>query len=279
LSGRQIVGTQRYRVVMPADKPFVRSWSDEQLPDAIAAATSWRGVMRALGLNPSNGGTTKTIRPRAARLGLDSSHFRGNRSWSDAILRQAITESRTWDEILTRLGLSPTAGGERTLIKAHALRLGIDLRHLGHPAPHSEMACELIPDLDHLRLAAESLAAAWFVFCGCNVAFPAAPDCYDLLVSAPDGIKRIQVKSTTCMTKDGWAVRIGRRPYSTRNNAPLIPYDPEVIDLFFVVDGDLAIYVIPSRAVGGRTRIWLRSYAKYIVGNAAGFIASRPRAA
>ena len=235
--------------------------------------------MRALGLNPSNGGVTKTIRRHAAWLGLDTSHFRGNRSWSDAVLRKAITESRTWDEILLKLGLSAQAGGERTLVKAHALRLGLDLSHLGLPAVHTEAPVELIPDLDRLRLAAESLAAVWFVLRGCNVAFPATPDCYDLLVSAPDGIKGVQVKTTTCMTKDGWAVQIGRRPYSTRNNALLIPYDPEVIDLFFVVDGDLTIYVIPSRAVGGRTRILLRSYKQYIVGNAAGLMASRPRAA
>lgn len=66
-----------------AQKP---AWSDDQLPAAVAAATSWRGVMRELGLNPSNGGTTLTIRRHAAWLGLDTSHFRGNRSWSDAVL-------------------------------------------------------------------------------------------------------------------------------------------------------------------------------------------------
>jgi hypothetical protein len=255
------------------------AWCDDQLPAAVAAATSWRGVMRGLGLNPDNGGTTLTIRRHAARLGLDTSHFKGNRSWPDSVLRRAVTESHTWDEVLISLGLSSRAGGERTLVKAHALRLGLDVGHLGLPTPHVAPSCELRPDLAHLRQAAESLAAAWFVLCGCNVAFPVAPDCYDLLVSTPDGMRRVQVKTTVCPTKDGWMARIARRPYSIGNNAPLVPYDPEVIDLFFIVDGDLTVYVIPSRAVGGRTTIVLRSYAKYIVGNAAGLMASRSLAA
>jgi hypothetical protein len=269
------VGTRRYCTDMAdliSQKP---AWSDDQLPAAVAAARSWRGVMRELGLNPSNGGATLTVRRHAARLGLDTSHFKGNRSWSDAVLRQAITDSRTWEDVLVALGLSSRAGGERTLVKAHALRLGLDFSHLGRPALHAAAPCELRPDLAHLRQAAESLAATWFVLCGCNVAYPAVPDCYDLLVSASDGMKRVQVKTTTCVGKHGWQAQVSRRPYSVGNNAPLIPYDPEVIDLFFVVDGDLTIYVIPSLAVGGRSKILLRSYTKYIVGNAAGLMVSR----
>src|SRR5438105_7828337 len=122
-------------------------WSDAQLPVAVAAATSWRGVMRELGLNPSNGGITRTIRRRAALLGLDTSHFRGNRTWSDAVLRRAVTEGRTWEEVLTTLGLSARAGGERALIKAHALRLGLDMSHLRSPSLHVSDQFDLDPDL------------------------------------------------------------------------------------------------------------------------------------
>jgi hypothetical protein len=248
------------------------AWSDDRLPAAVAAATSWRGVMRELGLNPDNGGTTLTIRRHAAWLGLDTSHFRGNRSWSDTVLRKAVTESRTWEEVLISLGLSARAGGERTLVKAHALRLGLDLSHLGHPAPPRGDPCELKAQLAHLRRAAESLAATWFMLCGRNVAFPVEPDTYDLLVDMPDGVKRVQVKTTTFKSKAGWLAQIGRRPYSIGNNALLVPYDPEIIDLFFIVDGDLAIYLIPSRVIAGRVQILLRSYRKYIVANAAGLM-------
>jgi hypothetical protein len=235
--------------------------------------------MRKLGLNPSNGRTTRTIRRRAALLGLDTSHFRSNRSWSDAVLRQAVTEGRTWEEVLTTLGLSARAGGERALVKAHALRLGLDVSRLGRPAPHAADPCALEPNLAHLRRAAESLAATWFMLCGRNVAFPVEPDTYDLLVDMPDGPKRVQVKTTTFKSKDGWMVQIGRRPYSMGNNALLVPYDPEIIELFFIVDGDLAIYLIPSRVIAGRVQILLRTYREYIVGNAAGLMVSRPCAA
>ena len=165
------------------------------------------------------------------------------------------------------------------MVKAHALRLGLDLSHLGRPEPHVAESFELRPGLAHLRGAAESLAATWFRLCGRNVLTPAEPDSYDLLVDMPGDMKRVQVKTTTFKSKDGWLARIGRRPYSIGNNAPLVPYDPEVIDLFFIVDGDLTVYVIPSRAVGGRTQILLRAYTKYIVGNVAGLIAPRPSVA
>jgi hypothetical protein len=275
----QNVSTQRYRTGMAEQMSYTATWSDGQLPAAIAASTSWRGVMRELGLNPANGGTTRTIRRHAAQLGLDSSHFRSNRSWSNAVLRQAVTEGRTWEDVLTTLGLSTRAGGERTLIKAHALRLGLDISHLGRPSPHAGDHCELEPDLAYLRRAAGSLAATWFMLCGRNVAFPVEPDIYDLLVDMPDSPKRVQVKTTTFKSKDGWLVQIGRRPYSMGNKARLVPYDPEIIELFFIVDGDLAIYVIPSRVIAGRVQILLRTYSNFIVGSAAGVMASRPCAA
>jgi len=39
----------------------------------------------------------------------------------------------------------------------------------------------------------------------------------------------------------------------------LVPYDPEEIDSFFIMDGDLTMYVIPSCAVGGYRTLLLRS--------------------
>jgi hypothetical protein len=45
---------------------------------------------------------------------------------------------------------------------------------------------------------------------------------------------------------------------------------PDVIDYFFIIDGDLNIYLIPSRLIAGRVQILLRAYKEYIVGNASG---------
>jgi hypothetical protein len=74
-------------------------------------------------------------------------------------------------------------------------------------------------------------------------------------------------------------VVVGRRPYSVGNRERLVPYDPELIDLFFIMDGDLTMYVIPSRVIAGRVAILLRTYTKFIVGNAAGLMTPRPHAA
>jgi hypothetical protein len=44
----------------------------------------------------------------------------------------------------------------------------------------------------------------------------------------------------------------------------LVPYDPDSIDLFFIVDGDLSLYLIPSRVIGGRVGLLLRTHSKYM---------------
>jgi hypothetical protein len=47
----------------------------------------------------------------------------------------------------------------------------------------------------------------------------------------------------------------------------------ELIDLFFIMDGDLSMYLIPSIVIAGRVQILLRRYQEYLVGNAAGLMA------
>jgi hypothetical protein len=247
--------------------------------DAVADSSNWRNVMRKLGLNPSSAGAIRIVRRDVERLGLDTSHFRGKRIWSDAQLRHAVINSQSWDELLATLGLAPGSGDGRVRVKAHAIRLGLDLSHLENPVGNSSGHAEVKPDLRYLRDAATSLAASWFSLCGLSVALPAEPTVYDLLVVMPEGIKRVQVKSTTCYSKDGWTVVVGRRPYSIGNRERRIPYDPESIDWFFIVDGDLTIYLIPSRVIAGRVAILLHTYTKYVVGSAAGFMAPRPAVA
>jgi PD-(D/E)XK endonuclease len=96
---------------------------------------------------------------------------------------------------------------------------------------------------------------------------------YDLLVDAADGISRVQVKTTTYFTKYGWAVGVGHHPDThAKKGGHRVAYDPDVIDLFFIIDGDLTMYLIPSRAIPGRLQLVLRTYKKYIVGNAAGML-------
>lgn len=256
-----------------------RTWTDSQLKEAVAASANWRHLMRALGLNANSAGAIRIVRRHVVRLGLDTSHFRGKRAWSDAQLRRAVIASQSWEELLTTLGPASASGDGRTRVKAHAMRLGLDLAHLENPIANCPSPTDVKPELRYLRDAASSIAASWFSLCGFNVALPVEPTVYDLLVTMPDGIRRVQVKTTTCYSKDGWTVVVGRRPYSVGNRERRVPYDPELIDLFFVVDGDLTIYLIPSRIIAGRVAILLRTYTKYIVGNAAGLMAPRPAVA
>lgn len=51
-----------------------------------------------------------------------------------------------------------------------------------------------------------------------------------------------------------------------------MPYDVKAIDYFFIVDGDYNMYLIPSRVIAGRVGLMLRTYKKYIVGNAGGLL-------
>jgi hypothetical protein len=247
-----------------------RTWSDPQLVSAVAASRSWRGVMRELGLCPTSAGSIRIVKRHVSRLGLDTSHFSGQRHWSDAQLRRAVASAYSWPEVLSELGLTGNAD-DRTRIKAHSARLGLDLSRLDPPHKGVPVQLEFKPDIKHLRDAGTSIAAMWFLLCGYNTSLPMEPTIYDLLVSMPGGIRRVQVKTTT-YNNDGRVVQVGRRPYSVGNRARLVPYDPDEVDFFFIVDGDLTMYLIPSRVIAGRVGIVPGNYSEFSVGSAAFFI-------
>jgi hypothetical protein len=62
-------------------------------------------------------------------------------------------------------------------------------------------------------------------------------------------------------------VGISRHPHALEKGGPRLPYDPDVIDYFFVVDSDMTMHLIPSRVVAGRVAVGLQTYKTYIVGN------------
>jgi hypothetical protein len=260
---------------MVEDSPKKSKWSDTDLINAVAASTSWRGVMRELGLCVTSTGVIQVVKRRVALLELDTSHFTGQRTWSDAKLIQAAAQARSWSALLAGMGVKSTSRTYRVRVKAHAVRLGLDLSHLDDSAQIANQPQGPKPALANLRDAATMLAASWFSLCGFATAIPVEPTIYDLLVSMPDGIIRVQVKTTTYSSRSGWQVGVGRRPYSAGNREGLVPYDPDLIDSFFIVDGDLAMYLIPSQVIAGRVQIQLRTYVRYIVGSAAGFMGCR----
>ena len=104
------------------------------------------------------------------------------------------------------------------------------------------------------------IAAAWFTLCGHEVSWPLEPSRYDLLVCSPDGgFRRVQVKTTSTRVGSTWQVFLStaRRERKT--------YDPDEVDDFFIIDGNLTFYLIPIAAVGGLHAIHLRAYEQYRV--------------
>lgn len=235
-----------------------RTYSDAQLELAISGARSWRGVLRTLGLTATSSGAMRSVRHRADELDLDYTHFTGQRRWTDQELADAVASSRTWTEAADRLGL--LGGSSSATLKGHALRLGLATDHLGEKR---RVASEITaPAIEHLPRAGSLLAAAWFTLCGREVAWPLEPCPYGLLVWHGGTAERVQVKTTSVRTGDSWIARISQ---SSGKGA----YDPDDIDLFFVIDGNLTYYLIPVGVVGGLTAIQMSAYLDYQVGSAA----------
>jgi hypothetical protein len=254
-------------------------WTDDQLIAAVKDSACWRDVARALGIPTNSEGTMLRIKQDVARLRLDVSHFMGTRTWGDAQLERVVAEARCWEDVFTALGLRTPTKKTRTRVEGHAIRLGLDLTRLNTGSKPTARARTWQPDPKRLRDAATPLAAAWFTMRGCTVSLPVEQAVYDLLVQSSAKFLRVQVKTTTTRAAGG-TVNVARRPYSVQNLGPRLPYDPNVIDYFFIVDGDYNIYLIPSRVIAGRVGIALRAYKAYIVGNAAGSLgATTPAAA
>ena len=145
-----------------------RTWTDEHLRVAVEGNHSWRAVARALGLKGTSAGVVRTIKRHAGRLELDTSHFTGQRRWSDTQLRQVMLGATCWADVLTGLGVVDNAEN-RVRAKGHSARLGLDCTHLKTPqaaSPAGEVFDQPFrPEM--LRYAASAVAMAWFSLRGC----------------------------------------------------------------------------------------------------------------
>lgn len=190
----------------------------------------------------------------ADRLNIDYGHFKGQRRWTEASLRAAIAAADGWSEVVELLQLHN--GSAVAAVKGHAARLGLDTLHLT-VLPTAATDDGFRPGIAHLDRAGSLLAAAWFTLCGHNVSWPLEPSRYDLLVGTDLGIRRVQVKTTTVRVGDTWKV------YLSTSRPERRTYDPDEIDDFFVIDGDLTYYLIPVVAVGGLQAIHVGAYDQY----------------
>jgi hypothetical protein len=234
-----------------------REYSDEALAEAIAAARSWRGVLRHLGLSATSAGSLRAARRRATELDLDYSHFSGNRRWSDQQLAAAIATANSWSDVAAAVGRSPD-GGALASLRTRALRLGLEIAHLEPSRPHGEK--QVSADAARLREAAPLIAAAWFTLRGFSVSWPLEPRRYDLVVERRSNFQRVQVKSTTWRDGSGFAVSL-----SNSRRGGRAAYSTDEIDSFFVVDQDLTAYLIPVSHVAGYQAINLRNYEAHRV--------------
>ena len=240
----------------------MRRYSDAQLIEVVPAAKSWRGVLRALGLASTSASAMRSVRTHADRLGLDYSHFTGQRRWTDRQLTDAVASAVSWAQVAEILGLAGGSGA--TTIRGHAARLGLDTAHLNPPKKPQSSVRSMCPDPVNLSRAGSLMAAAWFQLCGCSVSWPLEPCRYDLLVWMGTHAERIQVKTTTVKQGSSWTVWI------SNTGKQRTTYDPDEIDYFFVIDGDLDYYLIPVMEVGGFTAIQLSAYVRYKLPRAVG---------
>jgi 5-methylcytosine-specific restriction endonuclease McrA len=150
-----------------------RTWSDEQLVDAVPACISLRAVLRRLGLHPT-GANYKTLQATIARLGLDTHHFLGqahlrgkSHGWAhrlplDVILVANSTYMSMWN-LKRRLlsgGLLESKCSECGLTEWRGSRLVLVLDHVNGDARDHR--------LENLRLLCPNCNSQTATFAGRN---------------------------------------------------------------------------------------------------------------
>jgi hypothetical protein len=242
--------------------------SDSELRTAVASQHSWRGVLRAVGLPESSSRHVRLLRSRSVALGIDTRHFRGQRSWSDAQLISAVPVSRDWSDLMQALGYPSDSGSARKTIRGHCARMGISPSHLDESATSDPPLIQPRAAASQLRSAGPMLVAAFLTLEGYRISWPLEPAPYDLLITSATGKpSRVQVKTTANRDAGTWVCSLTRHVYSPEKRwQERQVYDLSEIDSFGVVDGDLEIYLIPAAVVGGLSAIHLRRYSRYRLG-------------
>lgn len=112
-----------------------RTWTDQDLGQAVRTSTSVDGVLRNLGLTTS-GSNHAIVSTKIAALQLDTSHFRGagrksnlRAGWTEAVLRAAVATSTSLRGVIKQLGLATDSGGTNTQIRTKIHELGLDTSH------------------------------------------------------------------------------------------------------------------------------------------------------
>jgi 5-methylcytosine-specific restriction endonuclease McrA len=105
-------------------------YTNDQLAIVVAQSSTMHGVLKALGLYPG-GGNYESVRRRMASLGLDATHLERRQSElvsSDVQLRDAVAASRSFAQVLARLGHKP-GGRIQSSVKLRVRAMGLDTDH------------------------------------------------------------------------------------------------------------------------------------------------------
>ncbi|WP_181768810.1 HNH endonuclease signature motif containing protein [Streptomyces albidus (ex Kaewkla and Franco 2022)] len=132
-----------------------RGYTRERLADAVAEATTWAGVMRALGLRISGGGR-RALQRAVNEYGLDTGHFVRRSPWqryTDDAIAEAVASSTKLREVVGKLGARPSTG-TLSHIRRRIAVAGLDVSHF--PALNRQ-ECELPFSVADLREAAGSV--------------------------------------------------------------------------------------------------------------------------
>ena len=166
------------------------------------------------------------MRTHADRLNVDYRHFNSHRTSRGGAGRRASSASDALE------GASPIVDTVDTVI-------------------------DLAPDPTRLRHAGALLAAAWYTMCGQDVSWPLEPARYDLSVHRAGVFRRVQVKTTVARAGESW------KAYISTSRRGRTTYSADEIDEFFIIDGDLGMYIIPVDDVVGLHALHLRRYERY----------------
>jgi PD-(D/E)XK nuclease superfamily protein len=253
----------RNSVVMP--RPGLpRAVDVTALREAVRTERSWRGVMRGLGFTGSR--TGRVLREVCDELGIDYAHFRLVGP-DDELIARVVPATRSWSEALERLGYARASGSARATVRKHCRRLGIETSHLLVPdVPDPTKTGTFSPRLGHLRAAGPYIVAAALTLAGHAVSWAPEGAAYDLLVDiSSQGIRRVQVKTTTRRSAETWHCQLTRSAYKRDALGGHVRscYSAEEVDLFACVDGNGVVYMLPIHLVEGKTSISLRKYAMY----------------
>ncbi|CCH16981.1 group I intron-associated PD-(D/E)XK endonuclease [Micromonospora lupini] len=263
--------------------PRPRTWTDDQLREALPHARSWKDVCEVLAV-PVGGKTFASLRNRADALTLDYAHLYGSgqrrpviAAITDDRLRDVVPKCHSWNQLAMELGYSNSrSGGWRTRIEAHIDALGLSTEHFqgrgfnGLVPLDNEPVFTADPTPERLRVAATGKAIAWFSERGYVVSLPVEPAVYDLIVDSPEGLDRVQVKSSAAANR---SVQFSRTLYDKTQTGSRStghytrkPYEPGEIDYFFVVMADGSMYLLPYEVIGRSMQITLgKRYEQFVV--------------